>query len=122
MVFISGIILLCLFAEPFFNGVDTMLSGTSYEGSVAQFQEDDGVNPIRVAFYSLFPILEFWKKDELAEYYFVKSGQSQLVNLRHVNAVRKEEVQIGTEWLKISRSRKKAFLEELADYMEGGGR
>lgn len=69
MVFISGIILLCLFAEPFFNGVDTMLSGTSYEGAVAQFQEDDGVNPIRVAFYSLFPILEFWKKDELAEYY-----------------------------------------------------
>ena len=30
--------------------------------------------------------------DELAEYYFVKSGQSQLVNLRHVDEVKKDTV------------------------------
>ena len=61
-------------------------------------------------------------EEELTSLSFRKCNNCYLVNLRHVNAVRKEEVQIGTEWLKISRSRKKAFLEELADYMEGGGR
>lgn len=30
--------------------------------------------------------------DELAEYYFVKSGQSQLVNLRYVDEVKKDTV------------------------------
>lgn len=61
-------------------------------------------------------------EEELTSLSFRKCNNCYLVNLRHVNAVLKEEVQIGTEWLKISRSRKKAFLEELTDYMEGGGR
>lgn len=68
-IFILGIILISMFSEPFFGGVEDVLSGTAYKGSTAQFAEDDGVNPIRVAFYLLFPILAFWKKEELSKHY-----------------------------------------------------
>ena len=55
--------------------------------------------------------------DELAEYYFVKSGQSQLVNLRHVDEVKKDTVYVGGTQIFLSRSRKKEFLEAFADYV-----
>ena len=60
-------------------------------------------------------------EEKLYQLSFRKCNHCYLVNLRYVNAVRKEEVQVGTEWLKISRSRKKVFMEELTDYMEGAG-
>lgn len=47
-------------------------------------------------------------EEELTSLSFRKCNNCYLVNLRHVNAVRKEEVQIGTEWLKISRSRQES--------------
>lgn len=68
-VFIAGIILICLFAEPFFSGVEDILTGTAYAGSTSQFAEDDGVNPIRVLFYAIPPAIAFWKRDVLKEYY-----------------------------------------------------
>ena len=65
VLFLGMILLICLFAESFFAGVDDVLQGTNYSGITQQMQEDDGVNPIRVAFYAIFPILSFWRKDEL---------------------------------------------------------
>ena len=50
---------------------------------------------------------------------FIRCNNCYLVNLRRVSAVNKDEVRVGTEWLKISRSRKKAFLEVLTNYIEG---
>ena len=44
--------------------------------------------------------------DELAEYYFVKSGQSQLVNLRYVDEVKKDTVYVGGTQIFLSRSMK----------------
>ena len=64
-LFIGVILLICLFAEPFFAGMDDVLQGTNYSGITQQMQEDDGVNPLRVAFYAIIPILSFWRKDEL---------------------------------------------------------
>ena len=55
--------------------------------------------------------------DELAEYYFVKSGQSQLVNLKYVDEVKKDTVSVNGTQIYLSRSRKKEFLEALADYV-----
>ena len=55
--------------------------------------------------------------DELAEYYFVKSGQSQLVNLKYVDEVKKDTVFVNGAQIFLSRSRKKEFLEALADYV-----
>ena len=55
--------------------------------------------------------------DELSEYYFVKSGQSQLVNLKYVDEVKKDTVYVNGTEIFLSRSRKKEFLEALADYV-----
>ena len=68
-LFIIGIILICVFAEPFFNGVENALSGTAYEGSTEQFEEDDGVNPIRVLFYAVPPVIAFVFRQKLEPYY-----------------------------------------------------
>ena len=50
---------------------------------------------------------------------FVKCNQCYLVNLKHVRAVKKDDVNVGGDWLKISRPRKKGFLQSLANYMGG---
>lgn len=52
-LFIIGIILICIFAEPFFSGVDSALGGTAYEGATSQFKEDDGVNPLKFLFIAI---------------------------------------------------------------------
>ena len=68
-LFIIGIILICIFAEPFFKGVDSALSGTAYAGATGQFEEDDGVNPLRVLFYAIPPVIAFIFKQKLELYY-----------------------------------------------------
>lgn len=50
---------------------------------------------------------------------FKRCNHCYLVNLKHVSAVRKDEVKVGDEWLKISRPRKKEFLQSLTNYMGG---
>ena len=68
-LFIIGIILVCIFAEPFFSSVDSALNGTAYEGATSQFEEDDGVNPIRVLFYAIPPLIAFIFREKLEPYY-----------------------------------------------------
>lgn len=68
-LFIVGIILICIFAEPFFSGVDSALGGTAYAGATGQFAEDDGVNPIRVLFYAIPPVIAFIFREKLKPYY-----------------------------------------------------
>lgn len=50
---------------------------------------------------------------------FKRCNHCYLVNLKHVKSVRKEEILVGGDWLKISRPRKKEFLQSLANYMGG---
>ena len=69
VLFIIGIVLICIFSEPFFKGVDTVLSGTEYAGEINRFNEDDGVNPLRVVFSAMFPIIAYWKRNILKDYY-----------------------------------------------------
>ena len=68
-LFIAAIILICIFSEPFFSGVDSALGNTAYASATSQFEEDDGVNPLRVLFYAIPPIIAFWKRDEIKLYY-----------------------------------------------------
>ena len=68
-LFIVGIILICIFAEPFFSGVDSALGNTAYAGATGQFEEDDGVNPIRVLFYAIPPAIAFVFREKLEPYY-----------------------------------------------------
>ena len=69
-IFILAIVLLATFAEPFFKGLDdNVLSNTAYAGATEQFEEDDGVNPIRVAFALIFPVLALLKRKDLEIYY-----------------------------------------------------
>lgn len=50
---------------------------------------------------------------------FIRCNRCYLVNLKHVNAVNKDDVKIAGKWLKISRLRKMEFLKALASYMGG---
>ena len=67
--FLVCIILICIFSEPFFNTVDSALSGTAYSSATSQFAEDDGVNPLRVLFYTIPTAFALWKKSEFEQYY-----------------------------------------------------
>lgn len=69
-IFIVIIVLICVFAEPFFESLeDNVLSGTAYEGATSQFEEDDGVNPLRALFFCVFPVLALIRRKSLEEYY-----------------------------------------------------
>lgn len=68
-LFIIGIILICVFAEPFFSGVDSALGKTAYSGATSQFEGDDGVNPLKFLFAAVPPVVAFWKRDLLKQYY-----------------------------------------------------
>lgn len=50
---------------------------------------------------------------------FKRCNNCYLVNLKFVDCVGKDEIQINGEWLRISRPRKKDFLQSLANYMGG---
>lgn len=85
-LFIVGIILICIFAEPFFSGVDSALENTAYAGSTSQFEEDDGVNPLRVLFFAIPPFIAFWKRKEL-ECYYEKNKMLQIcINMSLITA------------------------------------
>ena len=67
-LFIVGIILICIFAEPFFSSVDSALGGTAYEGTKLMYEEDDGVNPLRVLFYAIPPVVAFIFRGKIEKY------------------------------------------------------
>lgn len=69
-IFIIIIILVCIFAEPLFDSLDeNILTGTAYEGATDQFEEDDGVNPLRALFAAVFPIVACVRRKNLEEHY-----------------------------------------------------
>lgn len=58
-------------------------------------------------------------EDKLSGLSFKRCNNCYLVNLKYVDCVSKDDLKIGGEWLKISRPRKKEFLQALANYMGG---
>lgn len=58
-------------------------------------------------------------EDALAGLSFKRCNNCYLVNLKYVDRVDKDEVRVANDWLRISRPRKKQFLQELANYMGG---
>lgn len=58
-------------------------------------------------------------EDKLEGLSFKLCNNCYLINLKYVDSVNKDDVQIAGEWLKISRSRKREFLQALANYMGG---
>ena len=53
----------------------------------------------------------------LEENGFYKCNKCYLVNLRHVRSVHDGMVLVGNDQLQVSRARKKAFAEAVADYI-----
>lgn len=68
-IFVLGIIFICIFAEPFFAGVDNALSDTVYSGYTNQFSGDDGTNPLKIFLYVIPPALAFVFRNKLEPYY-----------------------------------------------------
>lgn len=58
-------------------------------------------------------------EEKLGSQYFFRCNNCYLVNLAHVKNVRQNLVTVGAEQLQISRPRKKAFMNALADYVGG---
>lgn len=58
-------------------------------------------------------------EEKLAGLSFKRCNNCYLVNLKYVNGVDKDDVKVGEDWLKISRPRKKEFLQALANYLGG---
>ena len=58
-------------------------------------------------------------EDELRSAHFVRCNTSYLVNLKYVQAVRKEEILVSGTALPLSRARRKEFLDALARYKGG---
>ena len=56
---------------------------------------------------------------DLAPHHFVRCNSGYLVNLRHVRSVEGEDVLVGDDWLKISRSRRASFMEAFARFAGG---
>jgi len=50
---------------------------------------------------------------------FKRCNNCYLVNLKYVESINKDDVKVGGEWLKISRPKKKEFLQSLGNYMGG---
>lgn len=59
---------------------------------------------------------------ELGPHAFARCNNCYLVNLKHVRAVTQDQVTVGDTELKISRPRRKGFMEALSAYYGGGGR
>ena len=55
--------------------------------------------------------------EELEPFHFIKSGQSQLVNLRYVENISGDVVTLPNAEIFLSRSRKKAFITAFAEYV-----
>lgn len=53
---------------------------------------------------------------------FARCNHCYLVHLRFVDGVQGDSVLVGEDALKISRTRKKAFMQQLSDYYRFGGR
>lgn len=69
-LFMVAIIIICVFVDPFFGGLDQVLQGTSYENDISTyFSLDDGVNPLRVMLYAVPPVCSFLLRYKMEPYY-----------------------------------------------------
>ena len=59
-------------------------------------------------------------EEELQGEGFVRCHSSYLVNLRYVDGMRDNVLQVAGEAIPVSRNRRKAFLQALMDHMKGG--
>ena len=59
------------------------------------------------------------KEEALSEHDFARCSASVLVNLRYVNGLYGDEVSVGSERIRIGRSRKKEFMTKLNNYLGG---
>lgn len=59
------------------------------------------------------------REEELKERGFARCNASVLVNLRYVNGLYGDEVSVGSERIRIGRSRKKEFMASLNKYLGG---
>ncbi len=64
------------------------------------------------------PIKELEK--QLEKCWFARCGVSYLVNLRHCKQVRGDTVLVGDDWLKLTRGKKKEFVDRLAEFFKSG--
>jgi DNA-binding LytR/AlgR family response regulator len=58
-------------------------------------------------------------EDKLEGLSFKRCNNCYLVNMKYVDGVQKDEIRIAGEWLKISRPKKKEFLQALVNYLGG---
>jgi DNA-binding LytR/AlgR family response regulator len=58
-------------------------------------------------------------EDKLEGLSFKRCNNCYLVNMKYVDGVQKDEIHIADEWLKISRPKKKEFLQALVNYLGG---
>ncbi len=56
-------------------------------------------------------------EDKLKDEAFFRSNKAYLINMEYVDGVEENDVIIGTDRLRISRARKKEFMDALNDYM-----
>ena len=59
-------------------------------------------------------------EDRLKDQQFSRCSNSYLVNLRHVDAVKKDSIVVGANTLPLSRGRRNTFLSDLANSVTGG--
>ena len=76
----------------------------------------------RCFYHTADGVIEIWsslrkEEERLAAYPFVKANSCYLVNLAHVKGISGETVQVGTERLIVSRSRRKELMEMFTVYM-----
>lgn len=66
-IFVCCILLASFFISPVVDTMEVVLQGSNYHDNLDQFAEDDGANPLRVAFESIPVVLAFLKRKEIAE-------------------------------------------------------
>ena len=76
----------------------------------------------RLSYHTDRGVIEVWETLRAAEKAlegkgFAKCNQCYLVNLRHVQRINKATVQVGPDELAVSRPRRKAFLQAVANYI-----
>lgn len=80
-IYILIMIIISIFSDRFFGGVDDYFAGTVYEGYTRQFVGDHGVNPLRFLFYLIVPITAFIKRKEFQPYIEKNSYLAIAVNM-----------------------------------------
>ena len=83
------------------------------EGHRIHFYTEDGD-------FSAPGALKAWE-EKLEPHGFARCNSGYLVNLAYVSSVQMNTVQVGPHQLQVSRPRRKAFLEALADYIGENG-